>query len=134
MRTRMLATVAILVCSFALAPSLLRAEENQWYQGQQGQWQRHGKSWQWKSSHGDDWYQGQQGHWYQQQNGWQWNSNDGDEYRQAHSGWQWSGNGPCANAQRLENQARVDRRTGHPAAADDIDRQAAAARAKCYGR
>jgi hypothetical protein len=109
MKTKTLATVAILICSLVLAPSLLRAEENEWYQGQQGQWQRHGNGWQWKSTHGD-------------------------QYRQSRNGWQWYGNGACENAQRLENQARVDRRTGHPAAADDVDRQAAAARANCYRR
>src|ERR1019366_2029225 len=63
MRTRTVALL-ILICWFVLAPGLLRAADNEWYQGQQGQWQRHGKQWRWESTHGDDWYQGQQGHWY----------------------------------------------------------------------
>ena len=91
MKTRTLATVVILVCSFVLAPSLLRAEENEWYQGQQGEWHQKGHSWQWKSTHGDDWYQGRQGHWYRERNGWQWYGNDGDEYRQGRNGWRWYG-------------------------------------------
>ena len=134
MKTRTLAAAAILICSFVLAPSLLKAEENEWYQGQQGQWQRHGNNWQWKSTHGDEWYQGRQGRWYQEKEGWQWYGNDGDEYRQGRNGWKWYGNGPCEKAQRLENQARIDRQTGHPEAAEDLDRQAAEARANCYRR
>ena len=109
MKTRTLATLLILSCWFVLAPSLLRAENLEWYQGQQGQWHQQGNSWQWKSTHGD-------------------------VYRQGSHGWQWYGNGPCEKAQRLENQAREDRRTGHPAAASDLDQQAAEARANCYRR
>lgn len=91
MKTRILATVAILICSFLFAPNLLRAEENEWYQGQQGQWQKHGHQYRWQSTHGDEWYQGKQGHWYQDRNGWHWIGNDGGEYRQGHNGWHWSG-------------------------------------------
>jgi hypothetical protein len=134
MKTKTLATVVILICSFVLAPTFLRAEENEWYQGQQGQWQRHGNNWLWKSTHGDEWYQGRPGRWYQEKEGWEWRGNDGDDYRQGRNGWQWYGNGPCEKAQRLENQARLDRRSGHPEAAEDLDRQAAAARAACYRR
>jgi hypothetical protein len=43
------------------------------------------------------------------------------------------GYGACANAQRLQNQARRDRWTGHPAAANDVAQQAAWARAHCRG-
>jgi hypothetical protein len=91
MKIGTLAAVAILICSFALAPNLVRADENDWYQGQQGQWTRHGKKWRWESSHGDQWYQGKQGHWYQDKKGWHWYGNEGDEYRQGAHGWQWSG-------------------------------------------
>jgi hypothetical protein len=42
------------------------------------------------------------------------------------------GYGACANAQRLQNQARRDRWTGHPAAANDVAQQAAWARTHCY--
>jgi len=89
MKTTTLAAVLVLICSFVLAPSLLRADENEWYQGQQGQWQRHSNKWRWESTHGDEWFQGQQGHWYRDQYGWHWYGNDGDEYRQGHNGWQW---------------------------------------------
>jgi hypothetical protein len=44
MKVGTLAAIAILICSFALAPNLVRADENDWYQGQQGQWVKHGKS------------------------------------------------------------------------------------------
>ncbi|MGC2494827.1 hypothetical protein [Candidatus Binatus sp.] len=42
------------------------------------------------------------------------------------------GYGACANAQRLQNQARRDYWTGHPAAASDVGQQAAWARSHCY--
>jgi len=89
MKTRAIATVVILLCWFALAPDLVRADDNEWYQGQQGQWQHHGHSWRWGSSHGDDWYQGHQGHWYQESEGPRWYSNDGGVYRRGRSGWRW---------------------------------------------
>ena len=44
----------------------------------------------------------------------------------------YGGYGACANAQRLQNQARRDRWTGHPAAASDVAEQAAWARRHCY--
>jgi hypothetical protein len=91
MKTRTLATVLILICCFVLAPSLLRADENEWYQGRQGQWHRQGNSWRWKSTHGDEWYQGRQGAWYQERKGWEWYGNDGAMYRQGRNGWQWYG-------------------------------------------
>jgi len=40
----------------------------------------------------------------------------------------------CARARDLEGQAWQDRRTGHPAAAKDVQREASAARAACYTR
>ena len=91
MKVGTLAAMAILICSFALAPNTVRADENDWYQGQQGHWERHGKKWRWESTHGDEWYQGKQGHWYQDKKGWHWYGNDGDEYRQGPHGWAWSG-------------------------------------------
>ena len=42
------------------------------------------------------------------------------------------GYGACASARRLQNQAWRDRYTGHPAAACDVAREAAWARAHCY--
>jgi hypothetical protein len=91
MKTKTLAIVAILICSFLVGPNLVRADEDDWYQGQQGQWVKHGSKYRWQSTHGDEWYQGKQGHWYQDKKGWHWYGNDGDEYRQGPHGWQWSG-------------------------------------------
>ena len=90
MKTRAIVSVLFLVCWFALAPDLANADQNEWYQGQQGQWQRHhGHSWRWGSSHGNDWFQGHQGHWYQESEGPRWYSNDGGVYRRGRSGWRW---------------------------------------------
>lgn len=47
-------------------------------------------------------------------------------------GWGWGGYGACANAQRLQRQAWIDQRTGHPAAAWDVAQQARWARGRCY--
>jgi hypothetical protein len=85
MKAKTVITVLMLICWFALTPGLLRAEENQWYQGQQGKWAGN----RWESTHGDEWFQGRQGHWYQERDGLQWRGNDGDEYRQGQTGWQW---------------------------------------------
>jgi hypothetical protein len=64
MKTKTLAAVVILMCSFVLAPSLLRADPNEWYQGRQGQW-------------------------VQQQNQWRFRDTKGDEYRQYGNSWAW---------------------------------------------
>jgi hypothetical protein len=87
MKAKTLAALMIVVGWLALAPGAVKAQENQWYQGQQGKWVCSG--WRWESSHGDQWYQGRQGHWYQERNGWQFRSNDGDTYRQGANGWDW---------------------------------------------
>jgi len=90
MKAKTLAAVLILIGCFVLAPGMLRAEGDEWYQGQQGQWQRHGNSSQWKATQqGDQWYQGRQGHWYQERDGWQYRADDGGVYRQGD--WQWNG-------------------------------------------
>jgi len=44
----------------------------------------------------------------------------------------WGGYGACGNAQRLQRQAWIDRRTGHPAAGWDVAQQARWARSRCY--
>ena len=91
MKTGRLLLILILSCWFLAPLSLLRAEENEWYQGHQGQWRQQGKSWRWTSTHGDDWYQGRQGNWYDDgRNGWEYHTNDGDEYRKRRSGWAWA--------------------------------------------
>ena len=41
---------------------------------------------------------------------------------------------PCERARGLEAQVWQDRKTGHPAAAQDVQEEANAARAACYNR
>jgi hypothetical protein len=108
MRTGTLTTVVILFCSFVLAPSLLRANQDDWYQGRRGQWiqqhnawrfrdrdrneyRQYGNSWRWYNgaNQDHDWYQGRRGHWYQQQNSWRFRDIDGNEYRQYGNSWRW---------------------------------------------
>ena len=64
MKRRILATAVILICCLVLASSLVRADQ-------------------------DDWYQGRRGHWVQQNNAWRFRDVDGDEYRQYGNGWRW---------------------------------------------
>ena len=61
--------VAILISSMALAPSLVRADSDDWYQGRKGQWTQSHKAWQFRDSdgnvyrkHGNSWawYNGRQ--------------------------------------------------------------------------
>src|SRR5579864_7800479 len=73
----------VLIGCFVLTSCMLRSDQPDWYQGQQGHWQQQGNNWQWRGTQGDDWYQGRQGHWYQEHDGWQYRADDGDEYRQA---------------------------------------------------
>jgi hypothetical protein len=40
----------------------------------------------------------------------------------------------CDRARQLQRQVWRDRNTGHPAAARDVENEAAAARARCYNR
>ena len=108
MKTGTLATVIVLVCSFVLAPSLLRANQDDWYQGRQGQWiqqnnawrfrdrdgneyRRYGNNWRWYNgaNRDNEWYQGRRGRWYQQQNSWRFRDIDGNEYRQYGNSWRW---------------------------------------------
>ena len=112
MKTKTLATVVVLICSFLLAPNLLRADENEWYQGQQGQWQKHGHNYKWESTHGDDWYQGRQGHWYEDKSDWYWVGNDGSEYRKHGNRWQWyNGRRHSAEGAEYHNRAPGDNRS-----------------------
>ncbi|MGC2756762.1 MAG: hypothetical protein WA217_09505 [Candidatus Binatus sp.] len=54
----------VLICSLVIAPSLLRADSNDWYQGRKGQW-------------------------VQQQNAWQFRDSGGNVYRQHGKSWGW---------------------------------------------
>ena len=88
MKTRRLAIVGILLCSFALAPSLVRADSDYYY------------------------YQGHQGRWAQQHNTWQFADRDGNVYRQHGQSWGWYNgrhHGPEGSA--YHNRAPGDNRT-----------------------
>jgi hypothetical protein len=87
MQTRTLAIVVILICSFVLAPSLVRADQDAWYQGRQGRW-------------------------VQQQNAWRFRDRDGDEYRQQGNSWSWyNGRGHGDEGTEYHNRAPGDNRT-----------------------
>src|SRR5579864_6572352 len=51
-----------------------RDRGHQWYQGQQGRWQRNHGRWEWRGAQGDQWFMGEPGHWYDEGNGWQFGS------------------------------------------------------------
>jgi hypothetical protein len=87
MKTRRLAIVGILLCSFALASSSVRADDDYYYQGRQGRW-------------------------VQQQNAWRFSSRDGYVYRQHGNSWGWYNgrhHGPEGSA--YHNRAPGDNRT-----------------------
>jgi hypothetical protein len=51
---------------------------NEFYQGQRGQWDQKSSGWQWHGAQGDEWYQGRRGHWYMEHNRWQWRGDRDD--------------------------------------------------------
>ena len=71
---------------------------------------------------------------------WWWDHYKDDQNAYANHGWhkgyyQYGGQRyGCERAQKLQNQVWHDRRTGHPDAAKDVEREAAEARAHCYNR
>lgn len=80
-KTGTLATAFLLMCSFALAPSLVRADQ-------------------------DDWYQGRQGHWTQQQKVWQFRDSGGNIYRKHGNSWGWyNGRKHGAEGEAYHNRA-----------------------------
>jgi hypothetical protein len=84
MKTRTLATVFVLICSLVLAPSLLRADQ-------------------------DDWYQGRKGKWVQQQNAWQFRDSGGNIYRKHGNSWGWyNGRHHGAEGEAYHNRAPGD--------------------------
>jgi hypothetical protein len=133
MKTKTLATAMVLLCSFVLAPSLLRADPNEWYQGRQGQWvqeqnawrfrdttgdeyREYGNTWRWANpvpvAHDDDWYQGRQGQWVESQNAWRFRDRDGNIYRQHGNSWRWyNGRRHGAEGSEYHNRAPGDNRT-----------------------
>lgn len=77
----LMGTTVALTGWFALAPVAANANpassyelaQNEWYQGQRGEWHQHHHKWEWRPAEGDEWYQGVQGHWYlERDNKWRW--------------------------------------------------------------
>ena len=131
MKTKTLATVIALICSLVLAPSLLRADQDDWYQGRQGQWIQHQNAWQFRDLDGNQyresggswrwyseapeynqWYQGRRGQWVQRQNGWRFRDADGDVYRQSGNSWRWyNGRAHGEEGSEYHNRAAGDNRS-----------------------
>jgi len=71
---------------------------------------------------------------------WWWDHYQNDPHGYANSGWhkgyyEYSGHKyACDRARGLQSQVWQDRRSGHPAAANDVEAEASAARAHCYSR
>ncbi len=71
---------------------------------------------------------------------WWWDHYKGDRDGYANHGWhngyyQYGGHRvSCERARQLQAQVWHDRQTGHPAAANDVAEEAAAARSRCYNR
>jgi hypothetical protein len=77
----------VLVSSLLLAPSLLRADQNDWYQGRKGQW-------------------------VEQQNAWRFRDSRGNEYRQTGKSWGWyNGRHHGAEGREYHNRAPGDNRS-----------------------
>jgi hypothetical protein len=88
MKTRRLAIVGLLICSFALTSSLARADADDYY------------------------YQGRQGRWEQQQNAWRFSARDGNVYRRNGNSWGWyNGRHHGAAGSAYHNRAPGDNRT-----------------------
>jgi hypothetical protein len=71
---------------------------------------------------------------------WWWDHYQGDRDGYANYGWhkgyyEYSGHKyACDRARGLQSQVWQDRKSGHPAAANDVEAEAQAARAHCYSR
>ena len=71
---------------------------------------------------------------------WWWDHHGHDAHEYAYHGWHsgyYEYNGhkyACQRARGLEAQVWQDRHSGHPAAANDVAAEAAAARERCYNR
>src|SRR5208337_1554508 len=108
MKTRTLATAIILICSFVLASSGVRADQDDWYQGRRGKWVQQNNAWQFRGVDGDEyrqqgnnwgwskheerggqeeWFQGRPGHWVKRPQGWAFRDENNNVYRQFGDGW-----------------------------------------------
>lgn len=71
---------------------------------------------------------------------WWWDHYQGDRDGYSNHGWhegnyEWHGHkNPCQRARGLQAQVWQDRQKGHPAAANEVEQEAAEARARCYNR
>ena len=87
MKTRTLTVVGILLCSLVLGSSLVRADQDYYYQGRHGRWAR-------------------------QHNAWRFSANDGYEYRNQGHSWGWyNGRRHGAEGREYHNRAYGDNRT-----------------------
>ncbi len=114
MKTRTLATAVILICSLVLASSVVRADQDDWYQGRRGKWvqqnnawqfhdvdgdqyRQQGNAWGWSKAHeqagGEQWFQGHRGHWIQRPKGWVFRDVNNNVYREFGNGWHWQQRG-----------------------------------------
>ena len=135
MNMKTLAIAVILLCSFVLASSSVRADQDDyWYQGRRGRWiqqenawlfrdvdgnvyRREGGVWRWynpglATADADDWYQGRRGHWVLVHDAWRFRDIDGNVYRQHGNSWRWY-NGRAHGEEGVEyhNRAPGDNRT-----------------------
>ena len=86
MKTKAIASALILICSFVLASSSVRADA-------------------------DDWYQGRRGQWVQQHNDWRFRDSDGNEYRHGGNRWRWyNGRRHSGEGAAYHNRAPGDNR------------------------
>ena len=89
-------------------------------------------------AHADPYYNADSNH--IQQVDWWWDHYGHDRDAYSNHGWhsgyyEYSGRkNSCDRARGLQNEVWRDRQTGHPAAARDIEQEAAEARARCYNR
>ena len=135
-RTLAFATFVILIFSFVLSSSLVRADaDDYWYQGRQGRWVQEQNAWRFRDTRGNEyrqygdrwrwaeapmvtadaddyWYQGRRGRWVQDHDEWRFRDVDGNEYRRHGNGWQWYNgrrHGPEGSA--YHNRAPGDNRS-----------------------
>ncbi len=132
LKTKTFATMVVLICSLVLAPSLLRADQdNDWYQGRRGQWVQQQNAWRFRDTNGNeyrqsgngwgwfnaltqnnDWYQGRQGRWTQQHNQWEFHDSGGNIYRKHGNSWAWyNGRKHGAEGDAYHNRAPGDNQT-----------------------
>ena len=109
---------------------------HQQWRGPHEDWRAHHEEWRnhedwrnhqdWRAHHDEDWRNHQD--WRNRE---AWQDNDDWSSWRSHREWRPERRNACANAERLHNQARRDRATGHPDAAQDVLEQMRTAEARC---